>query len=556
MGDEKGVELRAVRDPIHGFVELPKDLFETLIDTELFQRLRDVKQLGLAYLVYPSATHTRFEHSLGAAAVMKNMITHVIENTKELIHLTKHLKPAYEEVMKELENLLPEAVVAALLHDIGHMLLSHVSEKVTKSDLTYLKEAGAIPLFTDHELRGIAIVEELIQSGSEVRYKGRRVDLETVKEVLQAAYFSGARMNLLSNLNPRNNAKLIIAQLISSEIDVDRGDFVLRDAYSAGVSLGSYDLNRLYKVIVLVPDKENKDLLKVGILDKGISVIESMLLGRVFMYKDVYLHTISMLYSAMAVRILNLILKREDWRDLLYEIEVIRMAYHKGASPSNDLGKEQGAKLTEIMNLVTDSTFYQMLRKIPSEIEKRVRNGRIKLDDDLVTLYLLAKSILSRRRWTYLLASDELSQKLVNKYYSEDDKEGREAFLTLLSQYYHSAVILYFSRYKGYTGGVLVAKRSKPTEVCLLEECPASVVAKELMGKNFTKLILVFPEARGELEFKRWYLKKGDVSDLLKGLSEAYEKGFGKELEVEKYLDGASGTAARLAVKLESLPSA
>ncbi len=532
----KEPKCRSVRDPIHGFVELPSDLFETLIDTELFQRLRDVKQLGLTHLVYPSATHTRFEHSLGTAAVLKRMIESVLNNTREILPSVGPLRQRYEEVMRELEELLPEAIVAALLHDIGHMALSHVSEKVQR-DLGYLKGEGALPITVNHEGRSLIVVSALIKEKWEVKYKGKEVSLAEVKEILEAAYTHKTRARFLRNPTPRNNAKLIVAQLISSEIDVDRGDFVLRDAYAAGVALGSYDLNRLYKVVALVPSKDNKELLKVGILDKGVSVIESMLLGRVFMYKDVYLHTISMLYSALAVRVLSLVLKREDLKGLLPEIDAFRKAYHASVD-----------SLTEALLSVTDSTFHQMLLKLTRVFEGKVAKGELRLDEDLLTLYLLAKSILSRRRWSYLLASEDLSEEVVKAYARED---LRETLLSLIGERHHPAVILFHSKYTGYAGGVLVAKRSNPLEVRPLEEYTASVVAKELKDKTFSKLILVFPEVESDVDLEKWHLKPGRVRDLLGKLREAHLRGFGEELKEEDYFRDSFSAAIELAKDIE-----
>lgn len=129
--------VKIVRDPIHGYLEFPSDLFETLIDTPLFQRLRDIRQLGLSHLVYPGAVHTRFEHSLGAAHVMNRLIDSIVSNTR--MHVIRSLSSSgdenlarvggyIEEVLRGLERIRREAVVAALLHDIGHLMLSHVME--------------------------------------------------------------------------------------------------------------------------------------------------------------------------------------------------------------------------------------------------------------------------------------------------------------------------------------------------------------------------------------------------------------------------------------------
>ena len=222
-----------IRDPVHGYVRL-EGLALELADTPQMQRLRWIKQLGLANLVYPGANHTRFEHSLGAY----HMAT----------LLTRHLG------LEEEDRLLVGA--AALLHDVGHGPLSHATE------------AALAPfLRTDHES-----VIELLKRGE-------------LREVLDGHGLRAQDIQAFINGSG-------LGQIVSGEIDVDRMDYLIRDAHYTGVAYGVIDRLRLLQKMTL---HQGQLVVEAG----GVQAATSLLISRLLMHPSVYYHHVCRISECM-----------------------------------------------------------------------------------------------------------------------------------------------------------------------------------------------------------------------------------------------------------------
>ncbi|MDF0590940.1 HD domain-containing protein [Candidatus Methanocrinis natronophilus] len=226
--------MTTIRDPVHGYVEL-NSLALALADTGAMQRLRWIKQLGLANLVYPGANHTRFEHSLGAY---------------HLSGLLAHRIGLDEEDGAEIQ-------VAALLHDVGHGPFSHATEKVLSR---FLREG--------HEK-----VEGRLRRGE-------------VAEVLSDR-----------GINPHRVQRLImgetpLGEIVSGEVDVDRMDYLIRDAHYTGVAYGVIDHQRLMETMAM---RDGHLVLEEG----GVQAAESLLVSRLLMYPSVYFHHVSRIAQKM-----------------------------------------------------------------------------------------------------------------------------------------------------------------------------------------------------------------------------------------------------------------
>lgn len=230
---------RVFRDPIHGLITLEGEdaRLALVLDTPAFQRLRRVRQMGFASLVYPGAEHSRFGHAVGSFHVAAR--------------LTAHLNlPA--EVARHVR-------VAALLHDIGHGPFSHAWEAALGGD--------------DHEAWGRRIVAE---------------DAELRRALGEVSPGLPSAMDSLfaSTYRPR-----VAKKLVSSQLDVDRMDYLLRDAYYAGVSYSAYDLDWVIHALRLLPVRGGEDPLDLVIdYDRGVHAVEQYLLGRFSMYAQVYYH--------------------------------------------------------------------------------------------------------------------------------------------------------------------------------------------------------------------------------------------------------------------------
>jgi len=233
------MKFEILRDPLWNNIRVD-ELTLRLVDTEIFQRLRYVRQLGLAYLVYPGATHTRFEHALG----------------------TYHLARGTLATMSEREGLggadaEDQAIVraAALLHDVGHYPFSHA-----------LEEIGQL----HHE----DVARPLITSGS-------------LADILAAAISRDAPRRVFDLVCGKSESPL--QGLISGSLDLDKIEYLKRDAFMCGVPYGEIDVDRLTNSLLVLDDPQ-RGKPAIGVLEKGLSALESLLFAKYQMYRNVYWH--------------------------------------------------------------------------------------------------------------------------------------------------------------------------------------------------------------------------------------------------------------------------
>ena len=243
-----------IRDPLWNNIRLDPLAFE-LIDTPAFQRLRYVRQLGLAFLVYPGATHSRFEHALGTYHLARRTLTLFEEH------------PDFSDLARDECQLVR---VAALLHDIGHYPFSHA-----------LEEIGAL----DHE----EVARPLICGGE-------------VADVLRRELGSDAPERIVALI--RGTSGSALQGLISGSIDLDKLDYLRRDAFMCGVSYGEIDVDRLINALALVRDPDT-NALAVGMVEKGLSALESLLFAKYQMYRNVYWHHAARSATAMYKRLVG-----------------------------------------------------------------------------------------------------------------------------------------------------------------------------------------------------------------------------------------------------------
>ncbi len=219
---------KIINDPIYGFVTLPDDIVYDIINHPYFQRLRRIKQLGLTNLVYPGALHTRFHHAIGAMHLMSEAL--------------QVLKSKGVEITDDETR---GALNAILLHDIGHGPFSHALEH-------------SIVKGVSHE-----DISSLIMDDLNHQFKGK---LSTAIRIFNNQY-----------------PKTFLHQLVSSQLDMDRLDYLKRDSFFTGVSEGVISTDRIIKMLNVVDDK-------LVVEAKGIYSIEKFLIARRLMYWQVYLH--------------------------------------------------------------------------------------------------------------------------------------------------------------------------------------------------------------------------------------------------------------------------
>ncbi|MEW6266137.1 MAG: HD domain-containing protein [Thermodesulfobacteriota bacterium] len=250
------INKREIRDPIHGFI-CRSDLEQLLIDTSVMQRLRGIRQLALANLVYPGALHTRFDHSLGVMHIAGKLAERLIhdQETQELIRL------------------------AGLLHDIGHGPFSHVSESILeKFNASGLAQIGKKDF---HEQLTIDIIEKC----PDIRRILGDPKLEKI-------------INLLCG-----GGEGIEKGIISGSLDADKQDYLLRDSYFCGVKYGVFDSDRLIHTLQSWPDRyENL----IAASKDGVYAIEQFVIAKYHMSTQVYRHKIRLITDAMIERALEL----------------------------------------------------------------------------------------------------------------------------------------------------------------------------------------------------------------------------------------------------------
>ena len=236
-------KLKILNDPIYGFITIPNPLLYDLIQHPYFQRLRRISQMGLSYLVYPGAHHTRFHHALGCMHMMQKAIE--VLRFKEV------------QVSKEEENAL---LVAILLHDIGHGPFSHAMEHSIVENV-------------NHEAISLLFMNKL---NSE--FNGQ---LSLAIQVFKGEYH-----------------RKFMLQLISSQLDMDRMDYLKRDSFYTGVAEGNINSDRLIQMLNVVNDV-------LVMEEKGIYSIEKFLMARRLMYWQAYLHKTSLVAELILTKVLK-----------------------------------------------------------------------------------------------------------------------------------------------------------------------------------------------------------------------------------------------------------
>jgi len=279
---------KVFRDPIHDLISLgPDDQWVLkLIDTKEFQRLRRIRQLGLAHYVYPGAEHTRFTHSLGVFNFARRIIDKLVE---------RHGKKS--EIGKELSSKSASIKAAALLHDIGHGPFSHLFERVFK------REDGILP---SHEGRSCQILRHRdTEVGQVLRKINKRDDGVSVNVRLVCSLIS-------SEEDPPPDPYL--KDIVSSQLDADRMDYLLRDSLMTGSRYGQFDSEWILNALTIRDLGLGTPSVKKLCLDqsKSIGAIEGMLFARLLMYHYVYGHKKIRAYGAKLIQTLRLALLLKD----------------------------------------------------------------------------------------------------------------------------------------------------------------------------------------------------------------------------------------------------
>jgi uncharacterized protein len=234
---------KIINDPVYGFIGIPDELIFDIIEHPYFQRLRRIKQLGMTHLVYPGALHTRFQHALGAMHLMEQAV--------------ETLRSKGSGITEEEEEGL---LIAILLHDIGHGPYSHALEKSIADALK-------------HEDLSLMFIDRL-------------------NEIF------GGKLALARSIFTGDYPKKFLRQLVASQLDVDRLDYLKRDSFFTGVSEGVISADRIIKMLNVSNDE-------LAVEAKGIYSVEKFIVARRLMYWQVYLHKTVLAAEHLLINILS-----------------------------------------------------------------------------------------------------------------------------------------------------------------------------------------------------------------------------------------------------------
>ena len=268
-------KLKIINDPVHGFIRIPHEILFDVIEHPYFQRLRRIGQTGLLNLIFPGATHTRFHHALGAMHLMFTA-----------------LETLRQKGIKITEQEEKGAMLAILMHDIGHGPFSHALENMLMDDW-------------HHEKLSLLLMNKLNEE-----FDGQ---LSLAIEMFQGKYH-----------------RKFFNQLISSQLDVDRLDYLNRDSFFTGVSEGNINTQRIISMMNVCGEGE------LVIDAKGVYSIENFLTARMFMYWQVYYHKTSALAEFLLVKILERAKYLVSQGMELSAGENLKYFLHRGKSSATD----------------------------------------------------------------------------------------------------------------------------------------------------------------------------------------------------------------------------
>ena len=327
--------LRRIYDPIFGIIKFENKIESDIINSPIFQRLRDIKQLGMVHCVYPTATHSRFSHSIG-----------VMHLANKIANTLKEKDNQWPEQDTDLQNLR----MAAILHDVGHFPFSHVCE-ISKDDELSIE----LPTFLreGHE----SLSTYLIQNSY-------------INDILEKNH----DVELICGLITNRSAYPVLNNIINWELDADRLDYLLRDSYFTGVRLGGIDYHYLINNFDVDHFKfkrhNSEEIEELLIIDKKASrSVENFLIARYSLYDRVYLHEKILYYDYLL-------------KKLFFEyIEDLIPDFMKDTDKFNEIisSKEKSKKY----NKFSDSSIIQKLHKVYQKLEGNTEYKKIlKLDLD------------------------------------------------------------------------------------------------------------------------------------------------------------------------------
>lgn len=351
-----------IRCPVHGMIEYSRNE-RKIIDHPVFQRLRNVRQLAMEYLVYPGAVHTRFEHCLGVMELVTQMYDHLVRKHRNEIE--EELKPIPEFAEDTVAKARQVLRLVGLLHDIGHPAFAHAGE-------------SAIP-GGDHEKVSVYAISIVL------------------KAELDEIFFPGVA-DILVKVLEKAPEVAFLSQLISGEVDADRADYLLRDSLHCGVTYGLYDSVKLVDSLTLIRDPDDGRL-ELSFERGGEHTFEALILARYQMNVQVYFHKIRRIYDHYLEEYSRIwgARKYKDVGDVLKNDDISAMADIRIDAEADGPAQPWARRIVErrhhrIVHETGDNADQDALRlakRVLKELPSKFPDVDFYLDDSKVPIYKL-----------------------------------------------------------------------------------------------------------------------------------------------------------------------
>lgn len=399
-------------DPVYGFVSVTYEILFDLIEHPYFQRLRNIKQLGLTHLVYPGALHTRFHHALGAMHLMGI----ALESLK-----IKGIEISDEESKA--------AYIAILLHDIGHGPFSHALESCIVQSI-------------HHEDLSLLLMQRLNEE-----FNG---ELTLAIEIFEGKYH-----------------KKFLHQLVSSQLDMDRMDYLNRDSFYTGVSEGVIGFDRILKMLYVVDDQ-------LVVEEKGIYSVEKFLIARRLMYWQVYLHKTVIAAEQLLLKILMRAKEISINGAELFATPAFSFLLKN--NPSADDFKGDSRFLDAFAN-IDDHDIYSAIK--------------VWQDCDDPILAKLCTELVNRRLYSIEIQNEEIKADLVDKHKKELAQQW--GFREEEARYFVFTGVILNNAYNPESGHIYILNKTKG----LLEIAHSSEgLNLEALSKTVQKFYVCYPKYR------------------------------------------------------------
>ncbi len=380
-----GVRQYEIRDPIHGLIELSQKEVN-LINTSTFQRLRRIRQLAMAFLVYPGTLHTRFDHSIG--------VMHIAGRISDQLKQRESDKITEEDCER--------IRLAALLHDIGHGPFSHVSEHL----LDKYAPNQASEESTREKIHEKVTVE-IIKNDSEIRDVLTDEEREFVVEMIEGKTTRDFRRDI-----------------VSSDLDADKLDYLLRDSYFAGVKYGTYDLEKIIESYRVHCEGDESYL---AISNEGIFALEQLLLGKHHMTQQVYRHRVRSISDAMIVRGIELAIQEKN--------QELKQLYQYDGTPAfiKNYVKYHDERLIDILKRCNEKKACNIFKRLYGrKLFKMIGELPLKdVDDPIAQRQLLQMENKQKREWEEQIAEHlriDSDYVIVNKLHIRNPNYGSRSY--------------------------------------------------------------------------------------------------------------------------------